>query len=441
MRLIRTSSSRIEPSRRTGWALLVSCINLVLAVVACLTLSSLAFQPVEVWNKTYGGPYGDGIWSMQSTKDGGFVMAGFTGSYGKGSDLWILKVNDSGNELWNKAFGGSGEDIGYAVHESSDVGFIVAGASDSYGIGKERLWLLKVDANGNKTWDRLFGGFVSSSGDGAWSVDEAKDAGFVVTGYTQSLGAEKDLWLIKTDSLGKKLWDYTFGGSKDDVGMSLVQTRDEGYVIAGRTNSYGSGGADIWLLKVDSQGKELWNRTFGGQKDDVGLQVIELEDGYAIVGRTESFGSTKKAILIKVDTQGNKLWERTYDENTAGISLQTTPDHGFVIVGRSESEESGRNALVIKTDSSGKKDWMMLLGGAGDDIGTYVALSPDFDYVLAGITNSYGAGSEDAWLVKLAPLSEPLASRFRVPDELTYPNINSTIIRPRKMAMNEIMYR
>jgi predicted secreted protein len=414
----------------------------ILVFAVCLVLPSYAFQPGEEWNKTYGGPYSDGVWAVQPTKDGNYILAGFTGLYGQRSDLWLLKVDKSGNELWSKVLGGAGEDIGYAVQESQDGGFILAGSTDSYGIGKERFWLLKVDANGSILWDRVFGGFVSSSGDGAWSTIETSDSGVAAVGYTQSLGAgEKDLWLIKADSAGNKIWDHVFGGSKDDVGMSLVQTHDQGYVITGRTKSFGSGGDDIWLLKVDARGKEQWNETFGGQNDDVGLQVLELEDGYVITGRTESFGA-KKAFLLKVGLRGQKVWERTYGENTAGISVQSAPDQGFIIAGRSDTTKRGREALIIKTDSDGNKEWMMTLGGPDDDIATYVAISGT-NYVLAGITNSFGAGNEDAWLTMLGNSNPggPLASRFEVPEDLKFASLNKSIRESLPKTMDEIMYR
>jgi predicted secreted protein len=414
---------------------------LILVSVTCLILPSAAIQIVEEWNRTFGGPYGDGIWSLDRIEDGGFIMAGFTSSNGQGSDLWLLKVNDSGIEIWDRIFGGSGEDIGYSVQETSDKGFIVAGTTKSYGIGGERLWLLRTDANGNRLWDRTFGGFVSSSGDGAWSVVEADDGGFVTTGYTSSFGAGgTDLWLIKTDSWGNQLWDRSYGGPKDEVGMSLVQTRDEGYMVAGRTESYGSGEDDIWLLKVDSEGSEQWNRTFGGEKDDVGLQVLEAGDGYVIVGRTESFGSKKKAFLLKIDSEGREIWEKTYGEESSGISVQTTTDGGFIIAGRSEMGVSGRDALLIKTDSSGNKQWMMPLGGLGDDIGTYIVQSPDDGYVMSGITNSYRSGAEDAWIVKLAALVESSMRHLRNTTELMFPKINSTISLPPGVGIDKFEY-
>ncbi len=221
----------------------------------------------------------------------------------------------------------------------------------------------------------------------------------------------KDLWLIKTDSVGNKQWDKTFGGPKDDVGMSVVQTRDGGYIVAGRTASFGSGDDDIWLLKVDPKGREQWNRTFGGQKDDVALQVIELKDGYALTGRTESADSGgKKAFLLKTDLNGKKLWERSYGQNSSGISLQQTDDGGFIIAGSMNSPVTGKDAMLIKTDPSGNEQWIMPLGGPGENIGTSVAESIDGGYVMAGITNSFGAGAEDAWLVKVRPENVTSAS-------------------------------
>ena len=163
--------------------------------------------------------------------------------------------------------------------------------------------------------------------------------------------------------------------------------------MAGRTASFGSGNDDIWLLKVDPKGHEQWNRTFGGQKDDVALQVIELKDGYALTGRTESADpGGKKAFLLKTDLNGKKLWERSYGQNSSGISLQQTDDRGFIIAGSMNSPVIGKDAMLIKTDPSGNEQWIMPLGGPGESIGTSVAESIDGGYVMAGITNSFGAG-------------------------------------------------
>jgi hypothetical protein len=190
--------------------------------------------------------------------------------------------------------------------------------------------------------------------------------------------------------------------------------------VAGRTASFGKGGDDIWLLKTDSQGDELWNVTFGGNQDDAGFQVVELADGYAVVGRTESGSDKNRIILIKVDLVGQKLWERTYRGSSAA-SLQSTEDGGFVIAGRVDNKKTGRDALIIKTDSTGREEWSMTLGGSADDIGTFVIQSRDGSYTLAGITSSLGFGREDAWLVKIRgePLSDENETQLQ---NLIFPN-------------------
>ena len=358
---------------------------------------------------------------MQETLDGGNILVGNSASRGEGSDLFLIRTDGLGNCIWSKVLGGSGEDVGYFVQETLDGGFIVAGSTKSFAMGEELLWLAKTDGNGNLSWDKTFGGFVSSSGDGGWSVEETDEGGYITTGYTQSLGSgRKDLWLIKTDGQGSKIWDKTFGGREDDVGMSVLQSRDGGYIVAGRTASFGKGGDGIWLLKTDSRGEELWNETFGGKQDDTGFQVVELRDGYALVGRTESGSDKKKIILIKVDLDGQRLWEKTYRGSSAS-SLQSTADGGFVIAGRIDNKETGRDALVIKTDSTGIEKWSMTSGGRADDIGTFVIQSRDGSYTLAGITSSYGLGREDVWLVKIreGPPSKENETQLK---KLVFPN-------------------
>jgi len=378
--------------------------------------------PGVEWNQTFGGHYGDGAWCLQETEEGGYILVGNSASRGQGSDLFLVRTDANGNCTWSQLFGGSGEDAGYFVQQTRDGGFIAVGSSESFGMGSELLWLVKTDGNGSLLWDRTYGGFVSSSGDGGWSVDETDDGGYVIAGYTQSLGSgRKDMWLLRTDSLGNLLWQKTFGGQEDDVGMSVLESRDGGYIAAGRTGSFGKGGDDMWLVKTDSAGNEIWNATYGGKEDDAAFQVVETEDGYALVGRTASGSEDRRAALIKVNQEGRKLWQNEYTASSAA-SLALASDGGFVISGRLDSSETGRDALLIKTDSRGREQWRMTLtcGGmqtTGNEIGTFVVSCRDGSYALAGITDSCGHGAEDAWLVKiqaetadLALLTGPLGS-------------------------------
>jgi len=402
-------------------------------LAAALLMAEASAQPLPPelqWSRTAGGPYGDGAWSAAITRDGGCIVAGYSSSRGMGSDLWLIKLDSAGDDQWNRMFGGTGEDLGYFVLETEDGGYIVTGTTSSYGIGEERLWLLKTDSNGSRIWESTFGGFVSSSGDGGWSVDQTDDGGFIVAGYTRSFGSSsKDLWLVKTDPLGNGQWQKTYGGAKDDVGMSVSATSDGGYIVAGRTASYGAGGDDIWLLKTDSYGKLEWNRTYGGKKDEVAFQVAELKDGYVLVGRTESGRLPgKRAFLMKVDRSGKILWDRVYADNSAGIGLCRASDRGFIIAGRIESETAGRDALLIKADTVGEEVWSMSLGGSGEETATAVMESGNGSYILAGMASSCPFCAEDIWLAKLQPaaLTENSSENLSV----TWPEDRSLSIVP-----------
>ncbi|MDD1762604.1 MAG: hypothetical protein LUQ59_10265 [Methanothrix sp.] len=390
-----------------------SLILALLFLSICHSTMAAAVHPQEEWNWTFGGQWGDGAWCLQETSDDGNILAGNTASRGEGSDLFLIKTNETGNCTWSLILGGSGEDVGYYVEETRDGGFIVTGSTDSYSMGDELLWLVKTDRNGSLTWEKTFGGFVSSSGDGGWSVQDTGDGGYIVTGYTQSLGnGRKDLWLIKTDGDGGLIWDRTFGGREDDVGMSVQNSPDGGYIVAGRTASFGNGEDDIWLIKTDSNGGEIWNVTFGGKKDDAAFQVVALASGYALVSRTDSGKDDEKIKLIRVDPNGKKIWERSYKGSSAA-SLQLTDDGGFIIAGRVDNKETGRDALIIKTNSIGIMEWSIAFGGCSDDIGTFAIQRRDGSYMLAGITSSFGLGREDAWLVKIR--SEPSSDRSEIP--------------------------
>jgi hypothetical protein len=264
-------------------------------------MSCSSTTPQTAWSKTSDGSGDQRPYSVQQTSDGGYIVTGYTTSHVGGYfDVWLIKADSSGNMAWNKTFGGPNDDMGASVQQTSDGGYIIAGLTSSYGAGSSDVWLMKTDSSGNETWDKTFGG---SGVDQGISVQQTSDDGYVIAGLTSSYGAgDNDVWLIKTDSSGNETWNKTFGGSDDDVAWSVQQTSDGGYIIAGQTESYGAGDYDGWLIKADSSGNEAWNKTFGGSGPDGVVSVQQTSDGgYITAGFTKSYGAGDDDVwLIKV---------------------------------------------------------------------------------------------------------------------------------------------
>jgi predicted secreted protein len=309
----------------------------------------------KVWDRTLGGDYGS---EVRRTQDGGYIVAGVTYPSGAPSDAWLVKTDETGNKVWDKSFGGGLNDRGYSAQQTSDGGHIVAGTY-SLGLGDFDVWLIKTDSVGNQVWDQMFGG---TGGDWGWTVQQTSDGGYVVVSTTESYGAgSSDAWLIKTDSVGHKVWDETYGGSGEDNAYSVQQTSDGGYIIVGSTRSAGAGGSDVWLTKTDSMGKKVWDRTFGGKLDDGASSVQQTSDGgYVIAGETQSLGAGDcDAWLIRADGDGNEVWDMAFggSDGEYGSCVQQTSDGGYVMVATTCSCGAGSaDVWLIKVDAEGVQD-------------------------------------------------------------------------------------
>ncbi len=358
----------------------------------------LGYSPEVEWNKTFGGTNHDVGNSVQQTTDGGYIITGFTNSFGA-FGVWLIKTDSNGDEEWNKTFGGLFL-WGYSVQQTIDGGYIITGYTEYL-----YVWLIKTDSNGDEEWNKTFGGDLPN----AFSVQQTTDEGYIITGC-KGQDDDFDVWLIKTDSNGDEEWNKTFGGPYWDNGYSVQQTTDEGYIITGYTNYVfmHSERTDVWLIKTDSNGDEEWNKTFDNTCLDYGMSVQQTTDeGYIITGTTcLCENGCREVWLIKTDSNGDEEWNKTFGgtDDDYGRSVQQTTDGGYIITGDTESYGAGDNDVwLIKTDTNGNELWNKTIGGTNIDYGMSVQQTTDGGYIITGFTYSYGAGSGDLWLIKIAP--------------------------------------
>lgn len=367
----------------------------VLPVSGIIKIRESRLQPPIEWDKTYaytGGP-SEGHF-VQQTSDGGYVVVGTVWATG-GTDpeVYLVKTDVCGNDIWRKTFGCGSTGIpdgGNCVQQTTDGGYIIAGLFQM-----SCLLMLKTDSNGNEQWKNTYCGVF----DYASSVKQTSDGGYIlVGGYTALPGGQSDVWLIKTDANGVKQWDQKIGIGVNDYGCSVQQTTDGGYIIAGLRGVPLS--EDVLLVKTDSSGTPVWIKTYGGANMDIGYSVEQTTDGgYIIAGETYSYGSGQNDFyLIKTDSSGNSLWTNTFGgtDYDDARSVHQTSDGGYIITGSTKSFGAGDyDIYLVKTDSGGNKQWDNTYGGANPDFGYCVEQTTDGGYIITG--SKYG----DMWLIKL----------------------------------------
>ena len=323
-------------------------LTLILGIFTLLLVSLSNAQ--QRWERTYGGTGNDFAYSMQQTQDGGYIVAGYSTSFGNG-DVYLIKTNASGDTLWTRTYGGADYDFGYSVQQTLDGGYIVAGWTSSFGNGAQ-VYLIKTNASGDTLWTRTYGG---TDWDEGYSVQETMDRGYIVTGLTESFGDSSQAYLIKTNASGDTLWTRNYGGAGDDEGYSVQQTSDTGYIIAGLTTSFGDS-VQVYLVKTNAFGDTLWTRTYGGMGSDFSYSVRQtLDGGYIIAGSTTSFGNSYQVYLIKTNTAGDTLWTRVYGGTSLDIgqSVRQTSDGGYIVAGYTWNYGNASQVYLVKTNTLG----------------------------------------------------------------------------------------
>lgn len=390
---------------------LIRLLPVVLFLVLIAFETALASAPPVQWQKTFGGSKGDVAYSVQQTSDGGFIIAGQTASFGPGDpNVYLIKTDPNGDIHWQKNFGGSNRDEGLSVQQTSDGGYIIAGATGPFGTGNTDVYLIKTDPNGILQWQKTFG---SSNNECGLSVQQTTDGGYIIAGYTYPPTAEDmDVYLIKTEPNGNSQWQKIFVGINWEYSDSVQQTSDGGYIIAGMTASYGVAYTDVCLIKTDPNGNIQWKKKFGGISSDAGHSVQQTSDGgYIIAGSTSSFGAGWSDVyLVKTDPNGNKQWQNTFggSDYDMAYSVQQTSDGGYIVSGLAGAINSspirGADVYIIKTDPNGNSLWQKTFGESNyTDIAYSAQQTADGGYVITGYTHSYGAGRSDVYLIKLCP--------------------------------------
>lgn len=443
--------------------------TLILLIILS-SLDTLAQVPSKQWDYSYGGNNIENMSAMVRTTDGGSLVGGSSlsgisgdktqdkwGSY----DYWIIRLDSLGNKLWDKDFGGTKEEILTAIDTSDDGGFILGGYSWSSisgdksqnKQGENDYWILKIDANGNKEWDKRFGG---TSIEFLKCVRQTSDGGYILGGdsysdiggdVTQSSRGWYDYWVVKTDSNGVKQWDARFGGTTYDFLHSLLQTSDGGYLLAGASDSHTSidklmdsrGGSDYWIVKLDSGGSKQWDAVYGGDSIDYCNSIIPTNDGGYLLGgysfsgisqyKSQENRGREDYWVVKIDATGLQEWDKTFGGTKSDIltSLTQLSDGGFLLAGHSDSPSSGEKTQpmvgfeetpydypdywMVKIDQSGNYQWDKPFGGTFVDLCYAVLENTDHSFTLAGESESEAggdksednhgaAGNSDYWLVK-----------------------------------------
>lgn len=331
---------------------------------------------------------------------GGFIAAGYTSNYTPNdTDALVVRYNDDGEILWTYKYNGpsSKEDLFYKVLPTSDGGFVMCGYSRSFGGGDNALFM-KLNSSGVQQWVEDWGG---SGIDRAQDIIELPSGKFVICGYTTSSPAQYyDAFILKITSSGNTDWSKIYGGSSYDDVNSLILLPDDGFLLGGQSNN------QLYLIRTDKDGDSLWTKKWGTS----GLDVIKCVNfaqggnGYILAGTTDGTGSGgEDAYLIRTDTAGNEIWSKTHggNLNDGFHTIDLTNDGGYFGVGSSsEGAWNNPNIWMTKMDGSGNQSWEKFYGGDNHDHGYYGEQTSDGGYIASGHTRSFGNNIEDAMVIK-----------------------------------------
>ncbi len=375
--------------------------TVLLSLMTTLTLT--AAQAPITFNKTFGGDEDDIAKAVIKTNNG-YLIAGKTKSFtsNRDYDAYLIKLDTNGEKIWSKIYGGKYDDEANAV-TVYEKGFVFVGSTKSYGNDNLSYYFTKVDKNGEPQWQKSY---FRGDRDYYYGNDIVADGKeLVIAGserHLKFLSAKINPLLFKIDGEGTMIWRSYVYGKDEDRAKAIISTND-GYIMAGTTETYGHGNFDAYLVKLNKSGEKIWFTTFGGEDDEIAEDVIAIDDGYLLVGSTDSFGLNYKDIyIIRTDKDGKKIWERSYGGkyDDEGYAITKAPNGGYVVVGKTQTRRDGTDLYLFKINETGQIVWERIYGGEEDDAGYDIVASKD-GYLIVGTKQPDLTRYNDIWVLKV----------------------------------------
>jgi hypothetical protein len=423
--VIKLSISNNATASQTG-TITVSPVNNTTVSPQVITVKQQVYS--LLWQKVYNTTGTSGISAVIQDTDGGLVFSGTTNTG------WLFKTDANGNKLWSTSTSASG--YLSSVAKTPDGGYVATGwknPTTPVNTGQD-LAVVKFNASGAIVWEKYFGGGDNENG---FKVITTSDGGYLISALTYSADGDVsvnrgngDMWLLKVDANGNKVWEKTFGGSGYDYEAYITATTDGGYLLAGGTSSNDGdisgfhGGSDLVIFKLDASGNKIWNKIYGGSKSDRPFSFITTKDGGSIVvGRTSStdgdvsglHGSDYDMWVVKLDNKGQKTWQATLGSTNweEGVSIAEMPDGSYMALGFTYGNDGDVNGnhgdkdfWVVNLSNTGKKLWQRPFGSPGTDGPDAVTATADGGFVIAGLAQADGGdvtgigGVFKGWVVK-----------------------------------------
>ncbi|MFO7721925.1 MAG: hypothetical protein R6V49_01760 [Bacteroidales bacterium] len=380
---------------------------LLISTLMLFMISSLTAQsPSILWSQTFGGPNNDEAFDIIRTTDGGYALCGMTESKGKGGrDAWVIKLDPNGKLEWEKTYGDKGDEEANAIIQTSDNGYAIVGYTTSKGKGKKDIFMVKTDSSGNQLWEGIYGGSNHDIGN---DIVQTYDGNYAIVSSTKSIGSGNyDIWVLKVDTKGNRIWRKTEGGRGADYGNSIAENpRDSSLMVCGTTYSSANGMSDLWLIKITKVGRREWKKNYGSiNKDEGNHLTIKSTGEYIMAGSTQPKGERYPDFwVVGFTPESWDDWEQSYgtsrDEVATGSS--ETTDGGMIVAGYTNSYGEGSHDFwVMKFDKEGKQLWQETYGGPDEELARAVVATGKNEAVICGSTRSDGEGKRDIWVVYL----------------------------------------